>query len=68
MRLAFDEKGVTPDKEIVTHCRLSHRATPVWFIAKYLLNYPKVLVYDGSWTEWGSVVGGPIVNKSFIQQ
>jgi len=39
---------------------LSHRGSMAWFIAKYLLEFPRVRVYDGSWTEWGSMVGMPI--------
>ena len=46
--------------ELVTYCRLSHRATLAWFAIKFLLGRENVLVYDGSWTEWGSIVGFPI--------
>lgn len=46
--------------EVVLYCRLSHRATLVWFAMKYLLGLDRVRVYDGSWTEWGSIVGFPI--------
>ena len=60
----FSGIGATPDKEIVLYCRLSHRATLGWFVAKHLLGYNRVKVYDGSWTEWGSIVGMPIVNRS----
>jgi len=63
IREAFFEIGATPDKDII-YCRLSHRGTMGWFILKYLLGYPRVRVYDGSWTEWGSLVGVPIVNES----
>jgi len=54
--------GATPDTsdEIVTYCRLSHRATLVWFAMRYLLGFTNVRVYDGSWTEWGSIVGFPV--------
>lgn len=64
LRKVFVRAGATPDKEIVTYCRLSHRASMTWFILRYLLGYPRVKVYDGSWTEWGSIVGVPIVNRS----
>ncbi len=47
-------------QEIVTYCRLSHRATSVWFALTFLLGHPATRVYDGSWTEWGSIVGFPI--------
>ena len=45
---------------MVTYCRFSHRATLAWFAIKYLLGRENVLVYDGSWTEWGSIVGFPM--------
>jgi thiosulfate/3-mercaptopyruvate sulfurtransferase len=54
--------GATPEKasEIVCYCRLSHRATLAWMAMHYILKYDNVKVYDGSWTEWGSIVGYPI--------
>ena len=61
---SFLEVGALPDKEIVSYCRLSHRGSLAWFVAKYLLGYPRAKVYDGSWTEWGSIVGMPITNAS----
>lgn len=48
------------DSEVITYCRLSHRGTLVWFALRYLLGIEKVRVYDGSWTEWGSIVGFPV--------
>ena len=47
-------------EETVTYCRLSHRATLVWFAMRCLLGMERVRGYDGSWTEWGSIVGFPI--------
>ena len=47
-------------KEIVSYCRLSHRATSVWFALSFLLGHDRTRIYDGSWTEWGSIVGFPI--------
>ncbi len=52
--------GVTPDKEVVTYCRLGVRASYSWFVLKHLLDYPRVRNYDGSWTEWGNLVSAPI--------
>lgn len=60
LRALYEEKGVTPDKEIIVYCRLGHRASFAWFALTCLLGYPKVRLYDGSWTEWGSIVGVPI--------
>ena len=54
--------GLDPaaSQEFVSYCRLSHRATSVWFALRYLLGRDRDRVYDGSWTEWGSIVGVPI--------
>jgi thiosulfate/3-mercaptopyruvate sulfurtransferase len=54
--------GATPEttSEIVCYCRLSHRASLVWVAMKHLLGYENVKIYDGSWTEWGSIVGFPV--------
>ena len=46
--------------EIVTYCRLSHRASLAWTVMTYILGYKGVKIYDGSWTEWGSIVGFPV--------
>lgn len=53
-------RGVTPGVDVVTYCRMSHRATVLYFVLTELLNHKKVRVYDGSWTEWGNLVGVPI--------
>lgn len=60
LRAMLEERGATPDKNIVSYCRLSHRATLAYFALTQLLGYENVRSYDGSWTEWGSVVGVPI--------
>jgi len=58
----FSEVGITKssDKNIVSYCRLSHRATLSWFAISEILGIEKAQIYDGSWTEWGSIVGFPI--------
>ena len=53
-------RGAAPDRDIVTYCRMSHRATVIYFALTQLLGYKKVRVYDGSWTEWGNLVGVPV--------
>ena len=54
------EAGLGPEQEVVTYCRIGERSSHTWFVLKYLLGYPKVRNYDGSWTEWGNSVGLPI--------
>lgn len=54
------EVGASPDREVVTYCRLSHRASLGWFVMRHLLGYEDVRVYDGSWTEWGSMMDMPV--------
>lgn len=56
----YASKGVLPDKDIVAYCRIGERSSHTWFVLKYLLGYPKVRNYDGSWTEWGNMVRNPI--------
>lgn len=53
-------QGVTRDKDVVAYCRIAERSSHTWFVLKYLLGFPKVRNYDGSWTEWGNMVGVPI--------
>jgi thiosulfate/3-mercaptopyruvate sulfurtransferase len=54
------EKGIDGSKEVVAYCRIGERSSHTWFVLSYLLGYPKVRNYDGSWTEWGNSVGVPI--------
>ncbi len=56
----YEGEGVDPDKETVAYCRIGERSSHTWFALKYLLGYEKVRNYDGSWTEWGNLVGAPI--------
>ncbi len=56
----YQGKGVTADKEVITYCRIGERSSFSWFVLTYLLGYPKVKNYDGSWTEWGNMVRNPI--------
>ncbi len=52
--------GIKEDKSIITYCRMSHRATVLFFALTEIADYKNVKVYDGSWTEWGNLVGAPI--------
>jgi thiosulfate/3-mercaptopyruvate sulfurtransferase len=56
----YGSQGITADKEIVAYCRIGERSSHTWFALHYLLGYPHVRNYDGSWTEWGSAIGVPI--------
>ncbi|MDG6926037.1 MAG: sulfurtransferase [Nitrososphaerota archaeon] len=56
----YAPKGVTADKEVITYCRIGERSSHSWFVLTYLLGYPHVRNYDGSWAEWGNSVGTPI--------
>ncbi len=60
LRTLYGSKGVTPDKEVIAYCRIGERSSHTWFALSYLLGYPKVRNYDGSWTEWGSMIEAPI--------
>lgn len=54
------ENGFAPDQNIIAYCRIGERSSHTWFVLTYLLGYPNVRNYDGSWTEWGNLVGAPI--------
>jgi len=60
LRALYGERGVTPDKEVIAYCRIGERSAHTWFVLSYLLGYPNVRNYDGSWTEWGSLIDVPI--------
>ncbi|MBZ0315778.1 MAG: sulfurtransferase [Anaerolineae bacterium] len=54
------DNGFAPSQNIITYCRIGERSAHTWFVLTYLLGYPTVRNYDGSWTEWGNSVGVPI--------
>jgi thiosulfate/3-mercaptopyruvate sulfurtransferase len=56
----YAAKGVTPDREVIAYCRIGERSSHSWFVLHELLGYPRVRNYDGSWTEWGSLIDVPI--------
>lgn len=60
----YGSQGIAPDKDVITYCRIGERSSHTWFVLTYLLGYPRVRNYDGSWTEWGNAVGVPI-EKSY---
>jgi thiosulfate/3-mercaptopyruvate sulfurtransferase len=56
----YGAKGITPDKSVIAYCRIGERSSHTWFVLKYLLGFPVVINYDGSWSEFGNMVGAPI--------
>jgi thiosulfate/3-mercaptopyruvate sulfurtransferase len=59
-QLLFNETGFSPSDPFITYCRIGERSSLTWFALKYLLGVKDVKNYDGSWTEWGNLVGVPI--------
>jgi thiosulfate/3-mercaptopyruvate sulfurtransferase len=57
LKALYEAQGLTPEKEIIAYCRIGERSSHTWFVLKYLLGYSNVRNYDGSWTEWGSLIG-----------
>ncbi|MGO8948247.1 MAG: sulfurtransferase [Ktedonobacterales bacterium] len=60
LRQIYQGKGITPEKNVIAYCRIGERSAHTWFVLTELLGYPAVRNYDGSWTEWGNLVGAPI--------
>jgi len=54
------EQGIKPGEPVIAYCRIGERSSHTWFVLSYLLGYPNVRNYDGSWTEWGNSVGVPV--------
>jgi thiosulfate/3-mercaptopyruvate sulfurtransferase len=60
LRHLYAGAGVDAAKPTIAYCRIGERSSHTWFVLKYLLGFPSVRNYDGSWTEWGNIVGAPI--------
>lgn len=60
LRRLYESKGLTANRPVVTYCRIGERSAHTWFVLKYLIGHRDVRNYDGSWTEWGNLVGVPI--------
>jgi thiosulfate/3-mercaptopyruvate sulfurtransferase len=60
LRALYEAEGITGDREIIAYCRIGERSSHTWFALQELLGYPNVKNYDGSWTEYGSLVGVPV--------
>ncbi|RME99700.1 MAG: sulfurtransferase, partial [Chloroflexi bacterium] len=60
LRQIYTAHNVTPDKNVIVYCRIGERSSHSWFVLHYLLGYPQVSNYDGSWAEWGNLIDAPI--------
>ena len=60
LRTIYEGKGLAKGSEVIAYCRIGERSAHTWFVLRYLLGHDKVRNYDGSWTEWGSLIGVPI--------
>lgn len=60
LAVKFTSAGISLDRPVFLYCRLGHRASMAWFILSKLVGFESSRVYDGSWTEWGSMVGMPV--------
>ena len=60
LRQLYGNQGVDGSKPVIAYCRIGERSSHTWFVLKYLLGYNNVRNYDGSWTEWGNLVGAPV--------
>jgi thiosulfate/3-mercaptopyruvate sulfurtransferase len=56
----YSKVGVTPEKDVIAYCRIGERSSHTWFVLHEILGYDRVRNYDGSWTEYGSLVGAPV--------
>jgi len=60
LKALYSAEGVDGSRPVIAYCRIGERSSHSWFVLKYLLGYKNVVNYDGSWTEWGNLVGAPV--------
>ena len=60
LKALYGAEGIDGSRPVIAYCRIGERSSHTWFVLKYLLGYRDVKNYDGSWTEWGNLVGAPI--------
>lgn len=60
LKALYGAEGVSESRRAISYCRIGERSSHTWFVLKYLLGVPDVQNYDGSWTEWGNLVGAPV--------
>ena len=64
LKKLYESQGINGKDEVIAYCRIGERSSHTWFVLKYLLGFERVRNYDGSWTEWGNLIGAPIVNET----
>jgi thiosulfate/3-mercaptopyruvate sulfurtransferase len=60
LKALYGAQGITGEKPVIAYCRIGERSSHTWFVLKHLLGFSNVKNYDGSWTEWGNLVGAPV--------
>jgi thiosulfate/3-mercaptopyruvate sulfurtransferase len=60
LKALYAAEGIDGSRPVIAYCRIGERSSHTWFVLKYLLGYQDVVNYDGSWTEWGNLVGAPV--------
>ena len=60
LKQLYGAQGIRGEREVIAYCRIGERSSHTWFVLKYLLGIENVRNYDGSWTEWGNLIGAPI--------
>jgi thiosulfate/3-mercaptopyruvate sulfurtransferase len=60
LKSLYAGQGISGDRPLIAYCRIGERSSLTWFVLKYLLGFQNVKNYDGSWTEWGNLVGAPV--------
>jgi thiosulfate/3-mercaptopyruvate sulfurtransferase len=60
LKSLYEAAGISGKKPVIAYCRIGERSSHSWFVLKYLLGLKDVTNYDGSWTEWGNLVGAPV--------